>query len=329
MKLHYSNILLFSLPLNILLLSSSQVNVHRKHYSIALHTSKTPKLIKSNRSLCECDIYKPNYDDPEMKNLMENFNKQTQQRFHEYDEHINDKRQKCKEQREKDIKNIILKDKIEKELTEKLSALQTDITIKDIPTCICEKSVEDKMEKTCLKCGGILGTAAPELALLGGVSTHLLTTAATSAATKAGMKTVVAKLKDFGITLGRPDVNLTPIVNKSSYNCGTVLYQSAKNLVSKTCEMEGNVKTSSFCNSIIHYPNISAFNDFAKAGTDAYNTTWTTKMAEIPSFNTAMMSSIIAIVVIVLVMVIIYFILRYRRKKKMMKKLQYIKLLNQ
>ncbi|SOS76669.1 rifin [Plasmodium sp. gorilla clade G1] len=327
MKLHYFNILLYSLPLNILLLSSSQVYVHRNHYSITLYTSKTPKPIKSNRSLCECDLYKPNYDnDPEMKNLMENFSKQTQQRFNEYDEHMNEKLQKCKEQCEKDIQNIILKDKIEKELTEKLSALQTDISIKDIPTCICEKSVADKMEKNCLKCGRILGTSVPELALLWGVSTHLLGTAATSAATKAGMKAVVAKLNEF-VNLFEDTFDLAPIVNESSYNSGTTLYKGAMELFKKSCKLQENKSYTSFCNSI--ELGKSTFNDYAQAGSVAYDTTLKAKMAEIPIFNTAMMASIIAIVVIVLVMVIIYLILRYRRKKKMKKKVQYLKLLNQ
>ncbi|ETW19340.1 hypothetical protein PFFVO_01915 [Plasmodium falciparum Vietnam Oak-Knoll (FVO)] len=329
MKLYYFNILLYSLPLNILLLSSSHVNIHRNHYSITLYTSKTPKLIKSNRSLCECDLYKPNYDDPEMKNLMENFNKQTQQRFYEYDEHMNEKRQKCKEKCEKDIQKIILKDKIEKELTEKLSSLQTDISINDIPTCICEKSIEDKVEKNCFKCGGILGTSVPELALLWGVSTHLLGTAGTSAATKAGINAVILQLKQWVSLFKGKTADLTPIVNESSYNCSTLLYKSAKELVSKTCEMELRGNESQLCNNIIGYDSTSAFNGFAQAGNDAYSTTWTAKTAEINSFNIAMMASIIAIVVIILVMVIIYLILRYRRKNKMKKKLQYIKLLNQ
>ncbi|EUR79041.1 hypothetical protein PFBG_00530 [Plasmodium falciparum 7G8] len=128
--------------------------IKKKAYFTTQHTSNT-KSIKPHRSLCECDLYKPNYNnDPEMKNLMENFSKQAQQRFNEYDEHMNEKLQKCKEQCDKDMQKIILKDKIEKELTEKLSALQTDISINDIPTCICEKSLADKVEKNCLKCGG-------------------------------------------------------------------------------------------------------------------------------------------------------------------------------
>lgn len=51
-----------------------------------------------------------NYDnDTEMKKLMENFTKHTQQRFHEYDKHNNEKLQKCKEQCEKDIRKNYIK----------------------------------------------------------------------------------------------------------------------------------------------------------------------------------------------------------------------------
>ncbi|EUT87971.1 hypothetical protein PFAG_01874 [Plasmodium falciparum Santa Lucia] len=87
MKIHYTNILLFPLKLNIL------VNTHKKPSITACHTQKIP----TTRSLSECELYAPvnYYSDPQMKEVMDNFNKQTQQRFHEYDESMNDKRQKC------------------------------------------------------------------------------------------------------------------------------------------------------------------------------------------------------------------------------------------
>ncbi|SOS77983.1 rifin [Plasmodium sp. gorilla clade G1] len=169
MKVHYINILLFYLPLNILL-TSLQVNVHKYHYNTTLHTTNN-KPTKSHRLLWECDIYTSIYDkDSEMKRVMQQFDERTSERFHEYDERIQEKRKTCKEQCEKDIQKIILKDKIEKELTEKLEALETNIKTEDIPTCVCEKSVADKVEKTCLKCGGVLGGGvAPSLGLLGGI----------------------------------------------------------------------------------------------------------------------------------------------------------------
>ncbi|ETW33172.1 hypothetical protein PFTANZ_06111 [Plasmodium falciparum Tanzania (2000708)] len=102
---------------------------------------------------------------------MQQFDERISERFHEYDERIQEKRKKCKEQCEKDIQKIILKDKIEKELTEKLDALQTDIQSDELPECTCEKSLADKVEKTCLKCGRNLGgVVAPSLGVLGGIA---------------------------------------------------------------------------------------------------------------------------------------------------------------
>ncbi|EWC78592.1 surface antigen [Plasmodium falciparum UGT5.1] len=281
--------------------------IKKKAYFTTQHTSNT-KSIKPHRSLCECELYDryiPIYDyNQEMKEVMQQFDERTSQRFREYDERMQEKRQTCKEQCDKDMQKIILKDKIEKELTEKLSALQTDISINDIPTCICEKSLADKVEKNCLKCGGDIRYGA-------------------------GMREVVSHIKEFLTNFNKYLVDLTSIVDKSSYNCGTALHQSAKELVRESCAIERTGGESQLCNNIIHYNNTSAFNGFAEAGADAYKTTLEAKMAEIPTFNTAMTASIIAIVVIVLVMVIIYLILRYRRKKKMKKKVQYMKLLKE
>ncbi|EUR72630.1 hypothetical protein PFBG_02339 [Plasmodium falciparum 7G8] len=168
MKIHYINTLLFALPLNIL------VNNQRNHKSITYHTSNTKKL-KPLRSLCECELYAPpNYDnDQEMKDVIKEFNDRCAQRFEEYNERIQDKRKQCKEQCDKDIQKTILKDKIEKELTEKFATLETKIDTNDIPTCVCEKSMAAKVEKTCLKCGGVLGGGvAPELGLIGGTALY-------------------------------------------------------------------------------------------------------------------------------------------------------------
>ncbi|ETW46187.1 hypothetical protein PFMALIP_05747 [Plasmodium falciparum MaliPS096_E11] len=168
MKIHYINILLFAFPLNIL------VHNQRNHKKYIFRTPKT-KPIKPHRILCECELYTPyNYEnDPEMKEVMQDFDRQTSQRFRQYDERVQDKRKQCKEQCEQDIQKIILKEKIQKELTEKLAALETNIDINDIPTCICEKSMAHKVEKTCLKCGGVLGGGvAPEFGLIGGTALY-------------------------------------------------------------------------------------------------------------------------------------------------------------
>ncbi|SOV84074.1 rifin PIR protein, putative [Plasmodium reichenowi] len=185
MKVHYINILLFALPLNIL------EHNERNHKSTTLHTPKIP----TTRLLCECDLYMTNYDnDLEMKKVMENFNKQTQQRFEEYDERIQSKRKHCKDKCDKEIQKIILKDKLEKQMEQELTTLETKINIHDIPTCVCEKSLADKTEKFCLNCGvNIGGGVTLSSGVLGGIGAVALSpwqtkamAAATAAAEKAG-----------------------------------------------------------------------------------------------------------------------------------------------
>ncbi|SOS78226.1 PIR protein, putative [Plasmodium sp. gorilla clade G1] len=217
MKVHYINILMFTLPLNILVTLRHVIS--QKNPYITSHTPNS-KTTRTHRSLCGCDIYMSNYDnDPEMKKLMENFDHQISERFQEYDERMKGKRQKCKEQCDKEIQKIILKDKIEKELSQHLSTLQTNITADDIPTCVCEECVADKMEKKCLKCtqnfGGIV---APSLAVLGGIAELAISVwkpaallAAEKAAAKAGtaagfkageamgFKTVISGFKELYI----------------------------------------------------------------------------------------------------------------------------------
>ncbi|ETW48429.1 hypothetical protein PFMALIP_03531 [Plasmodium falciparum MaliPS096_E11] len=105
-----------------------------------------------------------------MKRVMQQFEDRTTQRFHEYDERMKTTRQKCKEQCDKEIQKIVLKDKMEKQMVEQFSTLQTDIQSDAIPTCICEKSIADKTEKFCLNCGVQLGGGVLQASgLLGGI----------------------------------------------------------------------------------------------------------------------------------------------------------------
>ncbi|ETW15147.1 hypothetical protein PFFVO_05940 [Plasmodium falciparum Vietnam Oak-Knoll (FVO)] len=160
MKDHYINILLFALPLNILV-------YNQRNYYI------TPRHTETNRSLCECELYSPtNYDsDPEMKRVMQQFVDRTTQRFHEYDERMKTTRQKCREQCDKEIQKIILKDKLEKQMEQHFDTLQTDIQSDAIPTCVCEKSLADKVEKNCMKCTQNLGgIVAPSSGVLAGIA---------------------------------------------------------------------------------------------------------------------------------------------------------------
>ncbi|ETW35093.1 hypothetical protein PFTANZ_04194 [Plasmodium falciparum Tanzania (2000708)] len=194
MKIHCINILLFNVPLNIL------VNTHKK-------TSTTQKRL-TTRLLCEGELYSPaNYDnDPQMKEVMDNFNKQTQQRFHEYNDLMIEKRQKCKEQCDKVSQKIILKDKIEKELMDKFATLDTDIQSDAIPTCVCEKSLADKVEKLCLNCGMNVGggviLSSGVLGGIGGLAVNAWKPKALDAAIKAALKANDAKILAAGFKAG-------------------------------------------------------------------------------------------------------------------------------
>ncbi|SOS78234.1 PIR protein, putative [Plasmodium sp. gorilla clade G1] len=210
MQFNYINISLFSLSLNILLLSPEVYN--QRNHNLTQHKPTT-----TSRLLCECELYAPqNYDnDPEMKSVMQDFNRQMSQRFREYGEHMIKNKQKCKEQCDKDIEKIILKDKIEKELKEKLDTLETNINTKDLPICECEKSLTDKVEKGCLGCGVLGSGIAPNVGLFGEVvlgawkTTALVTAkklaaeagaaAGVAAGEAAGKKSVIVALRYYKV----------------------------------------------------------------------------------------------------------------------------------
>nr|SPJ13247.1 rifin PIR protein,putative [Plasmodium sp. DRC-Itaito] len=367
MKLHYTKILLFSLPLNIF--------VHNKNKQ-----SITPRSTPITRLLCECDLYIPNYDnDPEMKEVMDNFNKQTQQRFEEYDERMKEKRMQCKERCDKEIQKIILRDKLEKELMDKFATLQTDIQSDAIPTCVCEKSITDKVEKGCLRCAQNLGgIVVPSSGVLAGIAQgalyawkptafHLAMRAAMvegatkglAAGLKEGKEVVIRALKYIEVDYYFPEI-FNSIGTKIPFTDGGQIAEAIITKYKKTCqsllnsgrrpcetfEYKAGISTSDGCtygtaDDIV--PNVlnTVVKDAKKSASDKAAEVTLSKIEELQesnlatveltygSWHTAITASIIAIVVIVLIMVIIYLILRYRRKKKMKKKLQYIKLLEE
>ncbi|SOV84082.1 rifin PIR protein, putative [Plasmodium reichenowi] len=338
MKVHYFNILLFASPLNILVYNQ------RNHY-MKPHTY-------TNRSLCECELYSPpNYDnDPEMKRVMQQFEDRTSQRFHEYDERIKTTRQKCKQQCDKEIQKIILKDKLEKQMAEQLTTLETKIDTNDIPTCVCEKTIADKVEKGCLRCGGVLGGGvAPGWGLVSGLGyaawiPYFATTvakAATDAGIEAGVKVGLAKVTEILGQLIKPDGYVVPTINRAKlitlgkFTDGVTFSDIFKAIDSNarglydtdlyeffSFRVQGIVKSA---------PTLRSFTEQSTAVSSAFNEAKEGILAEgaskTSSLTTGITASVVTIVVIVLIMVIIYLILRYRRKKKMKKKLQYIKLL--
>ncbi|EUT70112.1 hypothetical protein PFAG_06093 [Plasmodium falciparum Santa Lucia] len=320
MKVHYFNILLIALPLNIL------VSSPQKNPSI---TQKRP----TTRLLCECELYSTtNYDnDPQMKSVIDNFNKQTQQRLHEYDERMKTTRQECKEQCDKEIQKIILKDKLEKELMDKFATLHTDIQSDAIPTCVCEKSIADKVEKGCLRCGEILGTAFPEFGLIGGTLVH---SAAVNAATKAGMEAALVGLESVNGVSALLQENIKYLVTATNFNCKDALLESIEAIATPVCNSKPLI-TPVYCSIKSNTQGItfsvikSKISDAAESAGYAANA----KYAEMTSvgtiFSDPIVISAIVVVTIAVILLIIYLVLRYRRKKKMKKKLQYIKLLEE
>ncbi|SOS77267.1 PIR protein, putative [Plasmodium sp. gorilla clade G1] len=309
MKLHYSEILLFSLLLNIL------EHNNNKTY-ITPHTSTI-----TSRVLSECDLYIPKYDNDEsMKSVKGNFDRQMSQRFEEYHKHMNVKRRKCKEQCDKDIQKIILKDKM-------------------------EKSLEEKIEKGCLKCGCGLGGVAAGVGIFGGLGTYGWKIAATAAAYEtakqagidAGVSAAIVEIKKLSFIRQCLGVEWSKFINGSNYSTVKGLVEAIKDAMfstEKTCTIKnGNINR--VCDAITTESDgwlssaVKAGNNAAIAETTMVETT---KLDEVIAASThsynAIGYSVTAILIIVLIMVIIYLILRYRRKKKMIKKAQYTKLLN-
>ncbi|ETW31713.1 hypothetical protein PFFCH_00853 [Plasmodium falciparum FCH/4] len=318
---------------------------------------------KSYRSLCECELYTSIYDnDPEMKEIMNDFDRQTSQRFEEYNERMNKNRQKCKEQCDRDIQNIVLKDKIAKELKQQLTTLETNIDTNDIPTCVCEKSLADKVEKTCFKCGGVLGGGVPELGLLCGYGAYELVQVAIAAGVASAKKAAIEAGTQAGIQatiqgltnkLYIPTLNgqpLSVLINANNFKdpyflSGPIIGEYIDGIRDGIDKLNGIL-------SFIHdrfsgnpdkiMKSISATtSDIAKkAGQVAEQMTAETtealtlkNTAEATSasaiFSNPIVISFIVVVIIVIILLIIYLILRYRRKKKMKKKLQYIRLIKE
>ncbi|EUT82043.1 hypothetical protein PFAG_04225 [Plasmodium falciparum Santa Lucia] len=357
MKIHYINILLFALPLNILVTS---YHVYSKNKpSITSHHTQT------NRSLCECDTQSTNYNnDDDMKSVKENFNRQTSQRFEEYQERMKEKRQKRKEQRDKNIQKIIHKDKMEKKLAEKI-------------------------EKGCLMCACGLGSVAGSVGLFGGIIINIWKPGAITATIKAaldaaaidisatanaageviGKALVIAELQKMGISTLKGQT-LKSFFRTISYKNVSSITKAVYGQHYETCAdyplWSVRVPSSAakhdflFCQSVSNQiPSVSQPKQYisridvvqktvqnivtkaegvaadasavksaeltaeiTKEQTTAINTIFMSK-------QTAIIASVVAILIIVLIMVIIYLILRYRRKKKMKKKAQYTKLLNE
>ncbi|SOS81814.1 PIR protein, putative [Plasmodium sp.] len=315
MKIHYPKILLFSLPLN---KSVSSSYAHNKNK--AFITPYTPNT--TSRVLSECNIHTSIYDDDEdMKSVMKIFDRQTSQRFEEYDERMITQRQKFKEQRDKDIQKIILKDKI-------------------------DKSLAEKVEKGCLICGCGLGGVAASVGIIGAIAVNEWTKAATAAAVQKGIKAGIAKAIDgLGNIVGLSEFNLidwTAMVTPTTYNQRMELV-GIVNFINNKCTESAAAGKELFCSATKSISEISSMldvktispmaADVAIAAGEAAKNAEADQIvlvnAESSHLYSAIGYSVLAILIILLVMIIIYLILRYRRKQKMNKKAEYTKLLNQ
>ncbi|CDO61879.1 rifin [Plasmodium reichenowi] len=292
MKLHYSNILLFVIPLNILA------------YNQRNHKSTTPRHTRTttSRVLSEKDIQSSIYDnDPQMKKVLNTFSRQTTQRFQEYEERMKEKRQKRKEQRDKNIEEIIEKDKM-------------------------EKSLAEKIEKSCLRCGCALGGVAASVGVFGGLGIYGSKTAALAAATdagiKEGLKVGLVKVKEIvtsalpsntGATM--PTITVADLMDVGTFNDEVTLFDifqciydniygklydkhqpfftTVKTMVQKTFRVFNN-----------------QYNEQAAAVTDAVTKGKADAITAANSASTQLYTaigySVLAILIIVLVMIIIY-----------------------
>ncbi|KNC37318.1 rifin, partial [Plasmodium falciparum RAJ116] len=214
MKLHYYKILLFFLSLIILAYNKN------KSYS-TIHTPNT-----TSRVLIECNVYIPNYDnDPDMNSVKENFHKQTEQRFHEYDKRMIKNRQKYKEKCDKEIQKIIVKDKI-------------------------EKSLAERVEKGCLKCGCGLGGVAAGVGIFGAIAVNEVKKAALVSAAQKGIEVGMAKaIDELGKIVELREFNLInwdAMVTSTTYNKPMDLVKIVSNAYYK-CKESTVAEETRFC----------------------------------------------------------------------------------
>ncbi|CDO61666.1 rifin [Plasmodium reichenowi] len=314
MKQHYTKIFLFVFPLNILI---SLSNAHNKNkIYITSHYTQT------NRSLCESDTQSSIYDnDAEIISVKEIFDRQTSQRLREYDERLQEKRQKGKEQRDRNVEEIILKDKM-------------------------DKSLSEKIEKGCLKCGCALGGGVlPVWGLVSGLwyatlSQYVSNTVA-KAATDAGIKAAIEGLGNIYDLRKLTVIDWQKMITVENFKSPTLLAQVVQKVNNGVCQSGLNGHTA-FCsaeNSMSGSPSLFVQTISQQAGKAAADAGQAAKIAETAAIATehakstylysAIGYSVLAILIIVLVLIIIYLILRYRRRKKMNKKAHYTKLINQ
>ncbi|SOV84174.1 rifin PIR protein, putative [Plasmodium reichenowi] len=206
MKPHYSRRLLFALPLNIWVTSSSNVYNKNKAYITTRHIP-----IYTSRVFRKCDTRSSIYDnDVHIKSVMRQFDDRTSQRFEEYEERMKVKRQKHIEQRDKNIEQIIEKDKMEKSLA----------------------------EKGCLKYGCGLEGVPASVGLLGGLGMYCWKTTALAAAKKATMVEGIAKGVAKVIELVHLEFGLSTLGAQTLETVLNVINYTNEKLISESIYMQ-------------------------------------------------------------------------------------------
>ncbi|CDO61875.1 rifin [Plasmodium reichenowi] len=304
MKLNYFKILLFFILLNILVTLYHAYNNNEP--SITPH--HTP--IYKSRQLSECNIQSSNYDnDPQMKKVMNTFNRQTSQRLRKYDERLQEKRQKRKEQRDKNIQKIIEEDKM-------------------------EKSLAEKVEKGCLRCGCALGGGVlPVWGLVSGLWYATLSQHVTKLAIEKGIEkgievglANVMKIADpslSGQAGTMPPIEMLRTLTTGKFTDGVTLHDIFKciyyNIYDKLQADGHQIFAATVKSMALKTP--TEFNsghlEQAEAVVNAFKDAEAAEFAgKTGLLSNTIIASVVTIIIIVLIMVIIYLVLRYRRKKK-------------
>ena len=288
-----------------------------------------------------------------MKSVMQQFVDRTSQCFEEYDERMNEKRQKSKEQRDKNVQKIIEKDKI-------------------------EKSLAEKVETGCLKYGCGLGGVAGSVGIFGTVAVKELTKAAITTATElakeaakdgamaatikaagaeAGKKFVIAGLGKLHVSTLDNQIlesyfattkytNVTKIARaiNEQYNPSSCLtggsgadnsicpwamenFFAARKIPGKVSSTYNSIEVA--VKSIVSDAEPVATAAAQQATEEAIKNSIAVVDAKYVICQNAIIASVVALLIIVLIMIIIYLVLRYRRKNKMNKKAHYTKLLKE
>ncbi|SOS80084.1 PIR protein, putative [Plasmodium sp. gorilla clade G1] len=223
---------------------------------------------------------------------------------------------------------------------------QTSRRLEEFEEHKMEKSLTEKVEKGCLRCGCGLGGVAAGVGIFGAIAVNELKKTALLDAAQKGIKAGISKAifglenafrleKLDGVPLQKiiteqnfKDVNILGQLIQNEYNRLSDLSLIDESSIFSLYEQTFSGKSEMIIKSIAGNAKTAAMN----AGAEANRVT-EIEIAAVETTSTdlyfAIAYSVIAILIIVLIMVIIYLILRYRRKKKLNKKLQYTKLLNQ